>query len=185
MITYGGSAIYPMHRGDQKWINSAIYQCVKNVYGIYGNPSQTKMHTLLNLPMTKEMLWRTKKVERMIETTGSKQPRKEMYQTPIILNFIHWSEVKRMKWKKRLWIWRINPDQDHLLNWWPDERYALWRDKWRRIMEIDKLDDLEKLMKVGCTTRKEVNTNTIEKLIIEYNEILKFLWKNMKTVQRI
>ena len=121
------------------------------------------MHTLLNLPMTKEMLWRTKKVERMIETTGYKQPLKEMYQTPIILNFILGSEVKRMRWRKRLWIWRINPDQDHLLNWWPDDRFAIWRNKWRRIMEIDKLDDLEKLMKVGCTIRKEVNINTIEK----------------------
>ena len=70
----------------------------------------------LNLPMTKEMLCSTKKVERMIETTGYKQSLKEMYQTPIILNFILGSEVKRMKWKKRLWIWRINIDQDHLLN---------------------------------------------------------------------
>ena len=45
-------------------------------------------------------------------------------------------------------------------------------------MEIVKLDDLEKLMKVECTTRKEVNISTIEKLIIEYNKILKFYQKD-------
>ena len=44
-------------------------------------------------------------------------------------------------------------------------------------MEIDKLDNLEKLMKVGCTTRKEVNISTIEKLIMEYNQILKISLK--------
>ena len=31
---------------------------------------------------------------------------------------------------------------------------------------------------VGCTTRKEVNNNTIEKLIMEYNEILKISLKD-------
>ena len=45
-------------------------------------------------------------------------------------------------------------------------------------MEIDKLEDLEKLMKVGCTTKKEVKISTIEKLIKEYNEILKFSLKD-------
>ena len=56
MITYGCTSVYPRNKNYRKWLNSALYQLTKNIFGVRGNPSKEILFRLLNLPNTEELI---------------------------------------------------------------------------------------------------------------------------------
>ena len=48
MITYGCTSVYPRNVNYRKWLNSALYQLTKNIFGVRGNPSKEILFKLLN-----------------------------------------------------------------------------------------------------------------------------------------
>ena len=143
MITYSCTSVYPRNKNYRKWLNSALYQLTKNIFGVRGNPSKEILFRLLNLPNTEELINNRIFRGQQVITRSENKHIDETLQIPQIINFILDWTSNDLKWKKQNWSCNINRNQMHLINDCPDMNE--WRKEWSeklRVKSMDKIIDL-------------------------------------------
>ena len=101
MITYGCTSVYPRNKNYRKWLNSAMYQLIKNIFWVRGNPSKEILFRLLNLPNTEELINSIFRGQKDISRSNNKHI-DETLQIPQIINFILDWIMNDLKWKKQI-----------------------------------------------------------------------------------
>ena len=116
MITYGCTSVYPRNKDDRKWLNSALYQLTKDIFGVRGNPSKEILFRLVNLPNTEELINNIIFRGQQVIIMSDNKHIDETLQIPQIINTILDWTINDLKWKKQNWKCNINRNQMHLIS---------------------------------------------------------------------
>ena len=102
MITFGYTSVYPRNKNNWKWLNSALYQLTKNIFGVRGNPSKEILFRLLNLSNTEELINNKIFIGQKVITRSENKHIDETLQISQIINFILDWTMNDLKWKNKI-----------------------------------------------------------------------------------
>ena len=99
MVTYGWTALYRRNRQYRDWLESALYQLTKQIYGERGNPKRIKLFKSVDILNAEQLVNLRTNRGYSIENFENKEAILECFRSPTVINFLLGTTLSDCRWK--------------------------------------------------------------------------------------